>query len=72
MQRGTAVKFRLGANQDRQSRWDPDRRGCTLADGRAYNRIHVGAAPESVGLANIPLNVRAPAATSKQIRGEAN
>ena len=38
--------------------------------GQAYNRIHAGAAPESVGLANIGLPERVPAATSEQIRGE--
>ncbi len=38
--------------------------------GQAYNRIHAGAAPESVGLANIGLPEPVPAATSEQIRGE--
>jgi hypothetical protein len=38
--------------------------------GQAYNRIHAGAAPESVGLVNIGLPEPVPAATSKQIRGE--
>ncbi len=38
--------------------------------GQAYNRIHAGAAAESVGLANIGLPEPVPAATSRQIRGE--
>jgi lysophospholipase L1-like esterase len=38
--------------------------------GQAFNRIHSGAAPESVGLANIGLPEPVAPATSKQIRGE--
>ena len=36
----------------------------------AHDRIHAGASPNSVGLANIGLPEPVPAATSKQIRGE--
>ncbi len=38
--------------------------------GNAFNRIHSGADPRSVGLANIGLPEAVPAATSQQIRGE--
>jgi hypothetical protein len=38
--------------------------------GEAYNRIHAGAAPESIGLANIGLPQPVSPATSKQIRGD--
>jgi hypothetical protein len=39
--------------------------------GQAYNRIHAGASAESVGLPNIGLPAPVRAATSKEIRGEA-